>query len=585
MSATPDADALPQQPNDPMHAPLGAGLDLTSPTGPLARYYLRASHVIAALVLALIFVHFAIIPLWHTDIWGHLKYGEWIVHHREFPTSEPLSPFTDKSFPMVHAGWLSQVAYHALFRAGAASAGGDSIRQLAGGVEFLRAEHQLVVFAIYAVMLAAMLRYGGSLPTAIVCLVALYALTVSFAKVQRPQTHGALCFVILLFLLARPISWHVAILGLPLLLALWANLHGSFAIGLALVGLLLAGRAVEVRPFLRGIPSDPQVRRLLVSLLVSTVAISVLNPHGPLLFWHVARFSGYPNVTTAMEWQRMQFTLELGPQWGFVAMCLAIIFLRVLSRRPIPIAHAAWLLVVGVGSVLQQRLMTWWIFVAFCVLAAQLTAVLERLPWRILSWRSQPNFLKTSMVGFPIFLVVAYAPPVQWLVRHGPMPLEQSLFRGTEWKLAQTLKREGEIGILPDLELRLTEAYPQGKYAGPVFCSETKGDYLFWAMPREISPMAYTHFHLFPAEYWTKFLSVLLGQPGWEDFLQRYGANLIVIEPSAHWQLAAAVRASPEWLVVADEAEAGGDPMSRRFIALRRRPISPKEPVIESNPQ
>src|SRR5262245_36462064 len=75
--------------------PLGAGIDFTDPNSPLAPYYLRASHLVAVALLGGIVILYSWFPLWHTDIWGHLKFGQWIVEHRELPEREPLCEFAD----------------------------------------------------------------------------------------------------------------------------------------------------------------------------------------------------------------------------------------------------------------------------------------------------------------------------------------------------------------------------------------------------------------------------------------------------------------------------------------------------------
>ena len=89
---------VPGIPGSPEPAPaaalprVGAGFDFSDPDGPFARFYLRPVHVVAAAFVALIFVVASYFPLWHTDVWGHLKYGQWMLSHRAIPDREPFSP-------------------------------------------------------------------------------------------------------------------------------------------------------------------------------------------------------------------------------------------------------------------------------------------------------------------------------------------------------------------------------------------------------------------------------------------------------------------------------------------------------------
>ena len=95
--------------DSPVGAPpgerVGAGIDFTDPNSPLAPFYLRTGGVVACGLLALIFVVVSSIPLWHSDVWGHLKFGEWMATHRTLPRTSrsvhgatrkrPLCNFTD----------------------------------------------------------------------------------------------------------------------------------------------------------------------------------------------------------------------------------------------------------------------------------------------------------------------------------------------------------------------------------------------------------------------------------------------------------------------------------------------------------
>src|SRR3712207_1260895 len=69
---------------------VGAGIDFTDPNSPLAPLYFRVSHVLAIVLLALTFVLLTWVPVYHTDVWGHLRFGEEIVRQRRLPEREPF---------------------------------------------------------------------------------------------------------------------------------------------------------------------------------------------------------------------------------------------------------------------------------------------------------------------------------------------------------------------------------------------------------------------------------------------------------------------------------------------------------------
>ena len=193
MSAPASPDPGPEESLPPAPQGIGAGLDFSDPNSPLAPYYLQTSHIVAVGMGAMVFVFLCFVPLWHTDIWAHLKFGQWILQHGRLPDADPFCFFSDAdSTP--HHGWLSQAIFYALFHAGELLAGGDRLQRLAGGVELLRLSHALIVTLRCLVLLAAFRRSSGSLPLACLALAVMLLLSVGNIAILRPQVLGELCF-------------------------------------------------------------------------------------------------------------------------------------------------------------------------------------------------------------------------------------------------------------------------------------------------------------------------------------------------------------------------------------------------------
>src|SRR5579871_5150765 len=112
----PDSFQLP--PSRPSES-IRANKDAIGPEGPspLEPYFLRSSDVMAAALLAIAFLLLSIRPLWYSDVWAHIKFGQWIVQHRQLPDVEPFSPFTDRQ-PLILYQWLSQVSMYLVFVVG-----------------------------------------------------------------------------------------------------------------------------------------------------------------------------------------------------------------------------------------------------------------------------------------------------------------------------------------------------------------------------------------------------------------------------------------------------------------------------------
>ena len=113
------------------------------------------------------------------------------------------------------------------------------------------------------------------------------------------------------------------------------------------------------------------------------------------------------------------------------------------------------------------------------------------------------------------------------------------------------------------------EADIDGKLSRSIFTSETVGDYLLWDLrlnpPVKIT--CYTHVHLLPTDHWQRCLIVKEGRPGWQDELDRWRVQFLVIEPAINPVLARHIRESPEhWVVV---------PNMGPLLAARRKEAMP----------
>ena len=148
---------------------------------------------------------------------------------------------------------------------------------------------------------------------------------------------------------------------------------------------------------------------------------------------------------------------------------------------------------------------------------------------------------------------------------------------GTPWKVARQLRApdDTKAQLLPPLTEVLKANYPDGRFQGAVFASETQGDYLTWAFFPNITVTSYSHLHLFPVNYWQENTATYLGQPGWWDVLRRRHANLVVLEAEIYPDLCQHLREDPGWQVVSDEAGDGrkASLYCRLFIAVRKHPV------------
>lgn len=581
-------------PPDEPEAHVGHDFDFFDPNSPLARYYFQASHVLATLVIVAIFVFFNFTPLAHSDIWGHLKIGEWIVHNQQLPQHELFSPYSDPTLTASNFQWLTQVIQYGTYRAGAWLVGGSPLQQTAGGVEFLRTLHALCEALKALFLLLAFRRMAGSLPLAIGGVVLVFAFSLAPSSVQRPQVFAEVLFAALLWILARPLntvsptdvhlSWR-GTLAIAAILILWVNIHGSFLIGIALAGIFWLGSVIEsIRD--RGFSvtaNDTALHRPLLGLVLGVIGLSLLNPHGLRAIPDVLSFAKNPNILTMQEWKPLEFSTGGGGHWGYLALLVIITLTQAVSPNVYGPTQILLMAVFGVGPLLQERLMTWWAMLVPVIVVPAWAEIGTMLGLRD-RWTSILSLRKTIIASGIVLVGVVWSDLTQCLLGHPPSPLEISTSPATLWPITVDILA-GKSPAADDDAKRLDinplarglkkglQSYPEGRFRGAIFTPEAMGDYLVWSLPEKAPVMVYSHVHAFPPRYWDDYMEVLFAKPGWRRILDRERVNLVVASAEQRRDLFDKLNADPAWLVVLDPDDPANGRANRIFAALRKKPL------------
>ncbi|HJV00215.1 MAG TPA: hypothetical protein VJ752_06665 [Burkholderiaceae bacterium] len=194
------------------------------------------------------------------DTYWHLTAGQWMWDHLAVPHADPFSA-TMPGTPWVAHEWLSEVLMALAYQ----GAGWGGLQLLCGAA-----------LALTLAMLARYLTRWQNQPAALVsCMVAGFAIVPSLLARPHLLALAPLVACCIALLRAREQGRVPAWPLLPLM-TLWANLHGSFVLGLALAG-VLALEAVAAAPGRRA----PEAARWAVFLAAATAA-TLLTPYG----WH-----------------------------------------------------------------------------------------------------------------------------------------------------------------------------------------------------------------------------------------------------------------------------------------------------------
>lgn len=459
---------------------------------------IRASRALAGLVMTvgLVFLFFCFRPLWHTDLWGHLSYGRMIWQTGSLPTTEPLMPLA-KGMKFIDTAWLSQLIGYGVFTR-------LDVRGLQG------------LYAISVSVCAALLAWRAYRTSrngwfGLLAVVLFLAVAWSQLIVMRPQLAGLVCFVALLSLCTsrhpRTYDWF----AVPALFAVWANLHGSFLMGLALLACFAVGRAVDVLRRTRSLAAvgrDDQVRRDFLLLELAAVAV-LLNPYGIGLYTEALRFSTNDNLTELTEWGPLSLRDVEGRLFAGVAVLLAMLYRcsprRVRSWEVLALVGFGW------GALWSSRLLIWW-----APLAAMLLATHAYAAWRAslrlpLVPEAPVRAGKWSIVTVGlIWICFAYS------------PLGVRLLHGKNSELKDAVSAYTPVAAVEYLK--------QNPPKGQVFHTYEWGDFLQWQGPPGMQIFVNSHAHLVPRDVWQAYMQIIEQRMGWDEQLDRYGVNTIVLD-------------------------------------------------------
>lgn len=500
----------------------------------------RVSKGAAGLVvlLSLLFLFCAIYPLAHTDLWGHLAYGKWIVDHQALPETEPFLPLC-RGVPVIDSCWLSQVTGYAVYR----STGLAGLQGLYAGL-----------MTLCAGLLAYGLRRHAGTGWIAVGLVVWLVLSWVPLSVIRPQLAGLACFM---WLLTRTVSRRPSTSdwwSIPLVFVVWANLHGSFAMGLLLLGVRAIGSWIDhIFRFSSLLPrlGGPAMSWILLTELAA--AATLLNPYGLGLHLEILRFAENLNLQDLTEWQAMNMRTTAA-QILFVCGFLVALIYRWTPRRVsafelIALGGFGWM------ALTCDRMLLWWAPLAANLLVRHAQALSNR-------WRKQlpgPPYVVTR----GLWLVVCIGVP--WIV-FAISPIGMRLMKSREPALKVALSKQTPLEAIR----YLNENPPQGL----VFNSYEYGDVLGWSGPPGMQLFLNSHAHLIPRDVWQHYMQVTGVQSGWEDILDRYGVNTVVVDRQFREALIRRLESSGRWTIGYQDSQAA-------VIFRKGTRKSPKETAAE----
>ncbi|MDR3698683.1 MAG: hypothetical protein P4L56_03550 [Candidatus Sulfopaludibacter sp.] len=448
------------------------------------------------------------------DAWWQLKTGQYIVQNHKLPVPDPFAfttylgqsayPGEDATryFNLTHE-WLAQAFMYAAY-----AAGGFPL------VVLLRA---LLLAAAAGVTGLIAFRRTGSFYSAIGA--ALLSATISYRFAYDRPLLVTFLFVALVMAMLEYRRW---LWALPVLFVIWANCHGGFFMGWAVLAAYCAEGLVRRRP-----------DRLLYGVTATSVLASGLNPNGFRVFATLLYYRQSYMQSLLAEWR----PTPLWPLSPFVAIAAAAGVLLVLARGKARVAD--WLLF---GAFAVAGLYAFRNVVYMSIAGPVMIA--SYLPWKL-----KPLAAKWEL-AIAVILLAAIALPAS----------QKRTFQFSAW---EATRPAGAVRFL--LAHHVT---------GPLFNTYEQGGYLMWSLwpqlkvfvdGRALNETAFRDY---------RRIAYSIAAPGEKNafqLLDQYGVQTIVMTGyeyftgSPHFLIA--VMADPkqaEWKLVYQDAQA--------MIFMRRPP-------------
>jgi len=288
------------------------------------------------------------------DLWGHLLSGRDVLVDGGLPERDAYSFTSDR--PIIDHEWLGQVLLFVAYKFG-------------GSVGLVALKTAVVVAAVGLMVMALRRSSLKSAHRDALILAAIVTILPRFHP-ARPQVFSLLLFALLLYVLvAVDRGERTKLVALPLLTAAWANLHGGFLVGLAVLGLWTAIRTYQ--------ETDPLRRIALVGTAVAAIVVTALNPYGIGLWRFLWSTVGVqrPGIS---DWQPL-YLLSPVTIIPFVIFVTVLVIAVAFARRRVDWLYVVIVGILGVAAVRVSRIDAFFAIAAIMLLGPSLGAAAQTL--------------------------------------------------------------------------------------------------------------------------------------------------------------------------------------------------------------
>jgi hypothetical protein len=475
-------------------------------------FKLSIQHLWAVTAVVGVFIFVSTHPIRPQDFWWHMAVGREIVTTAHIPQADDYS-YTMKGqpYPAYKIYWLMEVLMYLVFRAGSGEL-----------VVFI---HSLVITGAYAILLWLCYKISGSWRIAAFCTLFAAALGLNDWNVRPQAITFMLGAIILLAIFQLRANRRKIWLGAVFLaMVVWVNSHGTYPIGLILLGSWWLDEAWICYHAKGG---WKEKLALPTSAIFLGLTACMINPQGIGIVSYVQGMAASPVIQDlVIEWAAPSFE-SLGGTLFFIGLLFCACVIGVSPKRP-TIGQIFIFVVFSLLGLKTMRGVVWFGIVMAPILAYHIQAIFNG------HWTHKP-VVKENLGSkwlnriFLILLLLLVIFTLPWFKQALPLPALKAGIYSSETPIGAT-------------KFLLKE-----QLSNPIFNAMSFGSYLIWEAQPDHPVFVDPRIDLFDAATLIKYIMVSNGGENWQNVLDEYGIQTIMVSPTEQAGLIEALNHSASW--------------------------------------
>ncbi len=359
--------------------------------------------LVIALFFIVIFLAFLRVKLWDYDFWWHIATGKYIVSTGSLPGKDPFSytsaleenknQFPERERFILKQYWLSQIIFYLIYEYTGPK-----------GIIFLRA---IILITTLLLVFWRLQKWQTSYPISFIFIFTLFSLLLNSTG-ERPVLFTIFFSSLIFFILEgfkNKKDKRIFLLA-PVML-LWANMHGGFILGAAIIMIFMLGEGVKI--ILKKTAYTKHEIILFYSATIVALGFSFINPTG----WYalVITFSSKykPFIQGIQEYASPYYLYkeQISPvNYWYLFMAVSFLFVLIVRNKKIDLTHILLLSGLLIMSFSAIRFIIYYALIASMVIGKESDLMLKDLLRRRFSDRVYKKILEVLTIAALISAVL-----------------------------------------------------------------------------------------------------------------------------------------------------------------------------------